>query len=92
VVTDGQRRLVYALAKAHVFRPEIGLFRTVQIIPRWGFRWVLEWLLRNQTVDNLHHAPCCPANHFCKRRLVFTRCNCGAAARAQQHAEGGSNG
>lgn len=82
MVTERQRRLVYAISKLRVFRVRIGLFRTVEIVPCWGFRWALEWLLKIQTVDSLHHAPCCPANHWCKRRLVFTRCNCGAAANA----------
>lgn len=28
--------------------------------------------------DDLHHAPCCPANHFHQRRMPTGRCTCGA--------------
>jgi hypothetical protein len=51
---------------------------TVWIKPMHGTGWLLERMLRRQTVDNLHHAPCCPANHYHRRRLVFGPCTCGA--------------
>lgn len=30
-------------------------------------------------LDDLHHAPACPANHWHKKRLPTGRCTCGAA-------------
>lgn len=30
------------------------------------------------TFDDLHHAPCCPANHFHHARMPEGRCSCGA--------------
>ncbi len=31
------------------------------------------------TLDDLHHAPKCPANHFHQMRLPTGRCTCGAS-------------
>lgn len=35
-------------------------------------------MLAAQKVDDNHHAPCCPANHYHRARLVFRPCSCGA--------------
>lgn len=83
MVTDRERRFVFVLTKLRVFRVRIGLFRTIEVVPRRGFKWIIDWLLKRQTVDSLWHAPCCEANHWHKRRLVFRQCTCGAAAHAQ---------
>lgn len=50
-----------------------------RICARPGFEWLLEWMLRNQTRDGLHHAPMCPGNEWAGRALVTLPCNCGAA-------------
>jgi hypothetical protein len=42
------------------------------------FGALLKLLQRRQKVDALHHAPCCPANHYHRQRLVFRGCTCGA--------------
>lgn len=83
MVTDRQRKLLYWLVKLRVFRIEMGLFRTPNVVARRGFRWLKERLLRIQVVDSLWHAPACPANHFHKRRFVFQPCSCGSAIEAQ---------
>jgi hypothetical protein len=71
------------MCKARIWRARVGLFRTVEIVPRWGTRWLFNRLRDRQTVDDFHHAPCCPANHWSRQRLVFNNCNCGAAAAAR---------
>ena len=38
-------------------------------------------------LDELHHAPACPANHYHKQRLPTGRCTCGAA----NHEAGGGH-
>lgn len=79
MVTVGERRLIGWLVRLGVWKADYNLFGTVSIFPRWGTHRFYEWLLRRQRVDDLHHAPCCPANHWCRRQFVFRRCNCGAA-------------
>ena len=77
MVTDRERLLIRRLVRLHVFRLEIRL-RLISVFARPGFRWLLRRIERRQMVDNLHHAPCCQANHYHKMRLVFRPCNCGA--------------
>lgn len=50
----------------------------VEVLPCRGTCWLFERMLKRQNVDDLHHAPCCPANHYHRRRLVFQQCSCGA--------------
>ena len=54
----------------------------VDIRPRTGWRgrgsvWLWNRMLGAQLLDNLHHAPCCPANNYHHRRLVTKPCTCG---------------
>lgn len=79
MVTNFERRLCMAACRLKIWRVKIGLFRTTEIYARWGTRWLYNWIKARQIVDDLHHAPCCPANHWHKQRLVFQPCNCGAA-------------
>lgn len=81
MVSENERRLVKLLVLLRVWRVERGLFRTPNVIAPKGTRWLLNWLKRRQRVDNFHHAPACPANHWCMQRLVFSGCTCGAEAR-----------
>lgn len=79
MVTRGERRLIMWLVGLHIWRAEFSLFDCVVVRPCWGTRWFYEWLLRRQIVDDLHHAPACPANHWHRRSFVFRPCTCGAA-------------
>lgn len=84
MVTPNERAFVRLMIRLRLFELRQSM-RLPWVRPRPGAGWVLEWLLRRQAVDDLHHAPCCPANHYHRRRLVFQPCTCGAAL----HAAGG---
>lgn len=75
------RKIAVFLVRQRFWRAEVGLFRVVIVMPCKGTRWLFERMLKRQNVDEYKHAPCCPANHWCRRRLVFQRCNCGAVPR-----------
>ena len=90
MVTEPQRRLVKRLLEAGAFTAQCGTFGLIQIHARWGFRWLLRRLKQRQIVDNLHHAPACPANHYHKMRLVFRPCTCGAYREMYSQASGGA--
>lgn len=77
MVTKNERVLVIKLVEWNIFSTHESM-RITWIRPKRGFKWLLEWLLKRQVVDNLRHAPACPANHYHKRRLVFKKCSCGA--------------
>ena len=79
MVTDKQRKLIIFMIKIGAFKTGVSL-RNVWIDARSGFNWLLERIKRSQVVDDHHHAPACPANHFHKQRLVFQSCSCGAEA------------
>lgn len=53
-------------------------FRLIDFQPRRGTYWLYDMIRKKQVVDDLHHAPACPANHYHKQRLVFQPCTCGA--------------
>ena len=78
MILDADRQTTLALVRAGTWKMERGIFRTVEIVPVNGGKALLEAMKRRQVLDNLHHAPGCPANHFHRRRLVFQRCTCGA--------------
>lgn len=78
MVTDRQRKLVAMLVRLGLFRIKWGLWQP-QVCAVTGMLWLLKRILRAQIVDDLHHAPACPANHFHRTRLVFSHCTCGAA-------------
>lgn len=77
MVTLKERKLIIFLLKIKVF----GIyehFRQPQVSCQKWIRWFHKWLLNRQVVDNYHHAPMCPANHWHKKRFVFEHCSCGA--------------
>lgn len=76
MVTEFERRIVLTLLGR-------GFYLTNEMRLPWvhakpGLKWFLRWLKKRQVVDNLKHAPCCPANHYHRQRLVFRLCTCGA--------------
>jgi len=77
LVTEPQRKFIIFLVKWKIWKAVFNM-RLISIRPRWGTRWLLKKIKGCQVVDNLHHAPCCPANHYHRTRLVFKRCSCGA--------------
>lgn len=79
MVSDRERAVIQHCVQHGLMTAEIGLFRTVEIKAPPETARLLELIKKRQKVDDLHHAPCCPANHWHKMRLVFNRCNCGAA-------------
>lgn len=83
MVTPYERKLVWYMVKLKLWQTYVGM-RVICIAPRFGTKWVFNWLRKRQSVDDYHHAPACPANHWCMQRLVFTPCNCGAAFYAQK--------
>ena len=87
MVTTKQRRLIYWLVKLHVWKMQSdGLWGRAVFRPMFGTRWLLKKIMRDQVNDDLHHAPKCPANHWCRQVLVFQRCNCGAARQSAKAA------
>jgi hypothetical protein len=79
MVTNAERQIIMNLVQAGKVKAEIGLFRVVVVSGlNPGTQATLERIRRRQKVDDWHHAPCCPANHWCRKRLVFSGCNCGA--------------
>jgi hypothetical protein len=60
-----------------LWKHEINLFNLLSIKPQKA-KWLHTLMLKYQQVDNLKHAPCCPANHYHRSRLVFQPCTCGA--------------
>lgn len=87
MVTDRERRMVKLLVRLRIWHLSMQM-RLPAISARCGSQWLLNWLRRRQVVDDFHHAPCCPANHYHRMRLVFGYCTCGAARAA--HPTGGS--
>lgn len=70
-------RLLKIMVKCKLWVP-FEQMRLIDFRARWGTRWLLKRMKKNQTVDDLHHAPCCPANHYHYGRLVLEGCTCGA--------------
>lgn len=87
MITAIDRRVLRVLIACKLVCAKVSLFRTVDFHARKGFGWILDGMKARQTVDKLRHAPCCPANHWHRQRLVFQRCNCGAAALARKDAQ-----
>lgn len=76
MVTARERKLIIWMIKRKLWRQETWM-RLVWIRATY-FEWLHRWLLKRQRVDDYHHAPACPANHYHNARLVFSRCTCGA--------------
>lgn len=77
MVTNPQRYMVKFLVWLGVWWLDYNM-RLICVNTRRGTTWFLRWMKKRQVVDDLHHAPCCPANHYHKQRLVFRPCTCGA--------------
>jgi hypothetical protein len=77
MVNERQRWLVKLMLRANAFHAHYFLVWNIQA--RYGFGWLLNRIKRAQIVDDFHHAPCCPANHYHRTRLVFQPCTCGAS-------------
>jgi len=77
MVTKKQRKMIDLFLRIGIWQADINM-RLIWLRPRRGFEWTLRWMLKRQKVDDLKHAPCCPANHYHNTRLVFQRCTCGA--------------
>ena len=77
MVTYREHWLIFQLVRYGIWGQREHM-RTVEVYPKWGTRWLFNWIKKRQVVDDWHHAPCCPANHYCRAKLVFSRCNCGA--------------
>lgn len=77
MLTNRQKKLIYWMVKLGLWKYQVYM-RIPWVWPNFGSEWLHERLLKVQDVDDLHHAPCCPANHYHRRRLVFCRCTCGA--------------
>jgi hypothetical protein len=90
VIRNSDRRLAAMLVTLRVWRlvqPRDDLFRCPRVRPRWGTRWLWEWMKRRQKPDSRWHAPCCPANRWSGIELVFFPCTCAfrrAAKKATQ--------
>jgi hypothetical protein len=85
MVTRGERALIIWLVKLSVWKMQRDqLWGRAFFTPMWGTRWLLRWIMQRQVVDDLHHAPLCPSNHWCRQALVFQRCNCGADRHAHE--------
>lgn len=79
MVTNMERMLITRMVTAGKLTATIGLFRTVEIRATTpGMQQLLARIKARQQVDDWHHAPCCPANHWHRARLVFHGYNCGA--------------
>lgn len=78
MVNAREREIIKSLVQRGVLYAEVGFFRTVEIKAPPETQRLLDRIKARQVVDDLHHAPCCPANHWHKQRLVFQHCNCGA--------------
>lgn len=77
MVTSRQRKLITFLVKKKIWKLERVMWQ-VEVRSRFGTAWLLKRIKKKQVVDDLHHAPACPANHYHKMRLVFQPCVCGA--------------
>jgi hypothetical protein len=78
MVTAHERKLLKALIRIKAFHLYQHM-RCVRIGAHPRFKFILAWMLRRQVVDDWHHAPACPANHWHNMTLVLQRCTCGAA-------------
>lgn len=79
MITQRQRKFVMFMLKLRLWSIRT-MMRLPDIHAMLGTHWILKRLKERQSVDNYHHAPCCPANHYHKERIVFHPCNCGAVA------------
>lgn len=77
MITTSERKLIKALIRIKVLHLYVHM-RCVRVGVHPRFKFVMDWLLRRQVVDDFHHAPACPANHWHNMTLVLQQCTCGA--------------
>lgn len=77
MITERDRSIVRELLELEIWKLQITM-RLPDIVPTDQTEPLKDAMLKRQSRDDLHHAPCCPANHYHYRRLVLRRCNCGA--------------
>lgn len=70
-----------------IVQPRDDLFNCARLTPRYGTRWLWNWMRARQAPDDAHHAPCCPANRWSGQELVVRPCNCGAHAARRRMAQ-----
>jgi hypothetical protein len=79
MISETQRSIANILFKLRLWRFRVLMTTScMDVIPARGTKWILNWMLKTQKVDNLHHAPACPANHYHRTRIVYQTCTCGA--------------
>lgn len=83
MITNSERKLIVFLVKIKVFNIYTNM-RCYNIGYNRGFRWLFKLILNRQEFDNLHHAPACGANHWCKMAIIFQKCSCGAQAHYEE--------
>ena len=80
MILDRDRKMAMRLIRWGLWSAGVGFWRVIEIHRCWGTEWLYCRMMARQTRDDLHHAPCCEANHWHYQRLVFKLCTCGAAA------------
>ena len=78
MILPEDRKTVIEMVDLKIWKIEIQM-RTPSVIATPDTRPLLKAMLERQEIDDLHHAPACPANHYHRCRLVFDKCTCGAA-------------
>ena len=69
-----------------IIQPRDDLFECARLRANRLTQWLWNWMRDRQEPDDLHHAPCCPANRWSGVELVLRPCNCGAAHAARRAA------
>jgi len=77
MITDREREFIKFMLYMKIWKANF-IMRLISIQPSFGSKWILKKIKKRQVVDDFHHAPCCPANHYHRTRLVFKSCSCGA--------------
>lgn len=77
MITDGQMKILRILKRYNLIIVKQQM-RLPNIYGKWGTKWIIKRIKKTQPVDKWHHAPCCPANHYHRTRIVLHPCTCGA--------------
>ncbi len=79
MILDSDRAIVVEMVELKIWKL-VNQMRLPDVVPTEETKPLLRAMKDRQKRDDLHHAPCCPANHFHYTRLVLKRCTCDAAA------------
>jgi hypothetical protein len=77
MISETQRTIAIFLCKSKLWKLDYFMY-LLWVRPRWGTKWIFDWMRKTQKVDDKHHAPSCGANHYHRTRLVHDYCTCGA--------------